>query len=57
MLSVRIPMRPVPVTCVVRFVLDLPRWDAEGNGLIRLSRDLHRSISDKDRVINARNAR
>ena len=57
LLSVRIPMRPVPVACVVRFVLDLPCWDAESNGLVRLSCDLHRSVSDTDGVIDARNAR
>ena len=53
LLSVRIPMRPVPVTCVVGFVLNLPRWNTESNGLIRLRRDLRRSISDADGVINA----
>ena len=57
LLGVWIPMRPVPVACVVRFVLDLPCWDAESNGLVRLSCDLHRSVSDTDGVINARNAR
>lgn len=42
LLGIGIPMRPVPVACVVSFVFNLASWNAERDSLIRFSSDLGR---------------
>ena len=48
LLGVGVPVRPVPVPCVVGLVLDLARRDAEGDSLVRLGRDLTGYVSNPD---------
>ena len=40
LLGVGIPVRPVPITSIVRLILNLTRRYAEGDCLIRLSSNL-----------------
>ena len=48
LLGVGVPVRPVPVPSVVGLVLDLAGRDAEGDGLVRLGRDLTGYVSFHD---------
>lgn len=46
LLGIRVPVRPVPVPCIVWFILNLTCWDTEGDSLVRFCSNLERSQYD-----------
>lgn len=50
LLGVRVPMRPVPVPGIVRFILDFSCGNAKSDGLVRFSGNLQRGQSSKSAI-------